>query len=87
MTKKQKLKIEVFVPFGSCVCDFAPFMEKVVKVTSKFRDFVDVEMKSIKSPEASKYGIQGLSVVVDGSVKFAADFNEGELEKVIREKS
>jgi hypothetical protein len=86
MTKKDKLKIEVFLPFGSCVCDFAPFMEKVANVTSKFEDFVNVEMKSIKSPEASKYGVQDLSVIVDGDVKLSADFDEKELEKVIRGK-
>jgi hypothetical protein len=83
MTRKNKLKIEVFLPFGSCVCDFAPFMEKIATVTSKFKDFVDVEMKSIKSPEASKYGIKGLSIIVDGKVKLSEDFNEKELEEII----
>jgi hypothetical protein len=86
MTKKDKLKIEVFVPFGSCVCDSAPFIEKVMSITSKFKDSVNVEMKSIKSPEASKYGVQDLSVVVDGDVKLSADFDEKEFEKIIRGK-
>lgn len=83
MTKKDKLKIEVFVPFRSCVCDFAPFMEKVMSITSKFKDLVNVEMKPTNSSEASKYGIKDLSIVVDGTVKLSADFNEEELEKII----
>ncbi|MGB9714659.1 MAG: hypothetical protein ACPLZC_06780 [Candidatus Bathyarchaeales archaeon] len=86
MTKKHMLKIEVFAPLGSCVCDFAPFMEKIMNITSKFKDSVNIEMKSIKSPEAVKYGVQGLSVVVDGDVKLSADFDEEEFERIIREK-
>ena len=83
MTKKDKVKIEVFVPFGSCVCDFAPFMEKIGNVTSKFKGFIEVQMKSLKSPEASKYGVQGLCVIVDGTVRLSMDFDEKELEEVI----
>jgi hypothetical protein len=83
MIKKDKLRIEVFVPFGSCVCEFAPFMEKIGNVTSKFKDSVEVQMKSTKSQEASKYGVQGLCVIVGGTVKLSADFDEKELEEVI----
>lgn len=86
MTRKDKLKIEVFVPFGSCICDFAPFIEKVMKVTSKFKDLVNIEMKAANSPDASKYGVKGLSVVVDGSVRLSADFNEDEIEEIIKRK-
>jgi len=81
--KKDRVKIEVFMPLGSCVCDFAPFMEKVGRVTSKFKDFVKIHMKSTKSSEASKYGVQDVCVVVDGTVKLSADFNATELEEAI----
>jgi len=82
---RDKVKIEVFVPLGSCVCDFAPFMEKVGRVTSKFKDLVEVQMKSTKSSEASKYGIQGICVVVDRKNKLPLDFDEKELEDAILE--
>ena len=81
--KKSKVKVEVFVPFGSCVCDFASFMEKVGRVTSKFKDLVEIQMKSTKSPEASKYGVQDVCVIVDGAVKFPANFDEREFEDTI----
>jgi len=81
--KKNKVKIEVFVPLDSCVCNFAPLMEKVGQVTSKFKDLVEVQTKSTKSSEASKYGVQGLCVIVDGTVKLSADFDEKELEEAI----
>lgn len=81
--KKNKMKIEVFVPFGSCVCDFASFMEKVGRVTSRFRDFVEVQMKSIKSPEASKYGVQDICIMIDEKVKLSASLDETELEATI----
>jgi hypothetical protein len=58
-------------------------MEKVGNVTSKFKDFVEVQMKSTTSKEASKYGVQGLCVIVDGAVKLSADFDEKELEEAI----
>ena len=80
------MKIEVFVPLGSCVCDFAPFMEKVGRATAKFKDLVEIETKSIKSKEASKYRIQDTCIVIEGEVKFSVDFDEKELETAILEK-
>ncbi len=81
--KKGKVKIEVFVPLGSCVCNFAPFMERVGRVTHKFKDITDVQMKSNKSPEASKYGVQETGIVINGKVKLSASFEEKELEEAI----
>lgn len=86
MTRKDKLKIEVFVPLSSCICDSAPFIEKVMNVASKFKDLVNIEMKAANSPEASKYGVKGLSVVVEGSVILSADFNEDKFEEIIKGK-
>jgi hypothetical protein len=80
---KTRVRIEVFVPMGSCICNFAPFMERIGRVTSKFRGLVEVQMKSIKSPEASKYGVQDMGVVIDGKVKLPASFDEKELEDAI----
>ena len=85
--RTDKVKVEVFVPFASCVCNYAPFMEKVGRVTSKFKDLVEVQMKSTKSSEASKYGIQDMQVVVNGSVKLPAGFDEKDLEDAILEKT
>lgn len=82
-TTKTRVKIEIFVPFGSCVCNFTPFMEKVGRVTSKFKDQVEVQVKSIKSPEASKYGVQDMEVIINGKIKFTASFDEKELEEAI----
>ncbi|MFB0514300.1 MAG: hypothetical protein ACETVQ_01850 [Candidatus Bathyarchaeia archaeon] len=81
--KRNKVKVEVFVPLGSCVCNFAPLMEKVGHVTSKFKDLVEVQMKSTKSSEASKYVVQDMCVVVDGKIKLPLDFDEKELEDAI----
>jgi len=81
--KKNKVKVEVFVPLGSCVCNYAPLMEKVGHATSKFKDLVEVQTKSTNSPEASKYGVQDMCVVVDGKIKLPLDFDEKELENAI----
>jgi len=81
--KRNKVKIEVFVPLGLCVCDFAPFMEKVGRVTSKLKDLVEVQIKSTKSSEASKYGVQDSCVMIGERIKLSADFDEKELEDII----
>jgi len=81
--KRNKVKVEVFVPLGSCVCNFAPLMTKVGQVTSKHKDFVDVQMKSTKSSEASKYAVQDVCIVVGGKIKLPSDFDEKELEDAI----
>jgi hypothetical protein len=81
--KKTKVKIEVFVPLGSCVCNFAPFMEKIGRVTSRFKDVTEVEMKSNKSSEASRYGVQDMGVVINGKIKLSQNFEEKELQDAI----
>jgi len=81
--KKGKVKIEVFAPLGSCVCNFAPFMEKIGRVTSRFKDATEVQMKSNKSSDAFKYGIQNVGIVINGKIKLSASFEEKELEDAI----
>ena len=81
--KKVKVKIEVFVPLGSCVCSFAPLMEKVGRVTSKFKNVTEVQTKSNKSSDAFKYGIQNVGIVINGKIKLSASFEEKELEDAI----
>jgi len=81
--KKGKVKIEVFVPIGSCVCNFAPFMEKIGRVTSRFKNVTEVHMKSNKSSEASRYGVQDMGIVINGKIKLSASFEEKELQNAI----
>ncbi|MDH5459586.1 MAG: hypothetical protein OEY95_05280 [Candidatus Bathyarchaeota archaeon] len=85
--KRNKVKVEVFVPLGSCVCNFAPLMEKVGRISSKLKNSVEVQIKSTKSPEASKYGIQDTCVVVNGKLKLSTDFDEKDLEGAILNES
>ena len=81
--RKNKLKVEAFFPFSSCACTNAPLMEKIGRVTAKFKDSVEFQMKSTTSKEAREYGIQGSCVMVDGAIRLSADFNEKELEEAI----
>lgn len=81
--KKGKVKIEVFIPLGSCVCNFAPFIEKIGRVTSRFKDLTQVQMKSNKSSEAYKYGVQDMGIVINGKITLSASFEEKELEDAI----
>jgi len=81
--KKAKVKIEVFVPLDSCVWNYAPFMEKIGRITSGFKDVVEVQMKSNKSSEASEYGVQDMGIVINGKIKLPANFDEKELQDAI----
>ena len=82
-TNSKKVKVEVFVPLGSCICNFAPLMEKVGQATAKHKDLIDVQVKSTKSSEASKYGVQDTCIVVNGKIILPPDFVEKELEQAI----
>jgi hypothetical protein len=85
---KNKVKVELFVPLGSCVCHYSGLMEKVSRATSKYNDSVDVQIKSNTSKEAREYDVLGSScVVVDGVLKLSGDFDEAELERAIVEKT
>jgi len=61
-------------------------MEKVGRVTSSFKDTVEVQMRSTASKEAREYGIEDACVIVDGDVKLKADFDEKQLEDAINQK-
>lgn len=77
------MKVEAFFPFSVCACAYAPFLEKIGRVTAKFKDSVEFQMKSTTSKEAREYGIQDSCVIVGGLIKLSADFDEKELEEAI----
>lgn len=81
------MKVEAFFPFSSCTCAYAPLMEKIGRVTAKFRDSVEVHMKSTTSKEACKYNIRDSCVIVDEVIRLPADFDENELEEAIIKRS
>ena len=80
--KGKKVKVEIFVPVGACICSFVPLIEKVGQITSKFKDIVEVQTKSTKSKEAAQYGVQDVCVVIGGK-KFFPNFDEKEFKDTI----
>jgi len=80
-----KVKIEVFIPHGACSCTFASFMDRVWRVLMNYRDKVDYHVKTLSSPEAKKYGIVGMSVLVNEEFKFPPNFDEKKLEEAIQQ--
>ena len=81
--KKNKLKIEIFFPFGTCACSSAPLLEKVGRVVSSFKGLVAFELRSTTSKEARQYGVKDSCVMVNGIQRLAPDFEEKELEEAI----
>jgi hypothetical protein len=58
-------------------------MEKVGRATSKLKDLVEVQIKSTKSVEASKYGVQDTCIVIDCKIRLSSNFDEKKLEDTI----
>jgi hypothetical protein len=61
-------------------------LEKVVSATSKFTEFVEVQVRGITSKEAKAYAVNGSCVIVDGSVKLSEDFDEKQLGEAISQR-
>jgi acylphosphatase len=61
-------------------------MEKVGRVTSNFKETVEVQMRSTVSKEAGAYGVKGSCVIVDGNIRLQADFDEKKLEEAIKQR-
>ena len=72
------------MPLDSCVCTYASLIKKVGEVTLKFKDLIDLQTKSTKSPEAADYGIHGMCVVIEGKTKLSSEFDKTELEEALR---
>jgi len=58
-------------------------MEKIGRVTSRFKDVTEIQMKSNKSSEASKYGVQDMGLVINEKIKLPENFEEKELQDAI----
>jgi hypothetical protein len=58
-------------------------MEKIGRVTSRFKDVTEVQVKSNKSLEASRYGVQDMGIVINRKIKLPASFEEKELQDAI----
>jgi len=58
-------------------------MERIGRVTSRFKNVTEVQVKSNKSSEASKYGVQDMGIVINERTKLSADFDEKELYNAI----
>lgn len=80
LTGKSKVKLEIFMTMDKCVCNAAPFMERIGRITSRFKDAVQVQVKSIQSEEATKRGIKHQCAILDGQIMFSEDFSEKEFE-------
>lgn len=82
----KKVKVEVFIPTGSCACMWQSFMDKLWSVVLEFKDRIDFEVKPAFSDAALKYGLRSTkAVVVNGSTKMSEfTFNAQKLEEAIR---
>ncbi len=78
-----KVKVDIFIPMGSCACQFSAFMDRVFAVLTKYRDQVEFDVKPSFSDEARKFKIGSKGLVVNGSEVFPEFFNPESLEKAI----
>ena len=79
-----KVKVDIFIPMGSCACQFSAFMDRVFNVLTKYRNQVEFDIKSSQSEEAREYKIGSKGLVVNGTEKFSEHFKTEKLEKTIQ---
>lgn len=78
-----KVKVDIFIPMGSCACQFSAFMDRVFNVLTKYRNQVEFDVKSSFSEEARKFKIGSKGLVVNDSETFSEFFKPESLEKAI----
>jgi hypothetical protein len=60
----KKLKVTVFVPLSACACSYSHFMNKVMEIILPFRSQIEFDVLNIDSPEADKYKLFQIAVVL-----------------------
>ncbi|RLI60506.1 MAG: hypothetical protein DRO88_14270 [Promethearchaeia archaeon] len=64
MGSQKKLKLYVFIPTSSCVCNFGKFMDRIFQILVNYKDKVKFEVKDVNSPEAEEFKIMQNSIVL-----------------------
>jgi hypothetical protein len=82
--KQQPIKIMIFYPSSTCVCSSQFVLEKVVKVSARFKGLVDYDIRSTDSEEAKIFSVKDPCVLVNGSVKLVLNFDEEALVDAIK---
>nr|MDO8082602.1 hypothetical protein [Candidatus Freyarchaeota archaeon] len=80
-----KVKIDIFIPIGSCSCQFSAFMDRVFNVLTKYRNQVEFDIKSSSSEEARELNIGSKGLIVNRTEKFPEFFKPEKLEKAIQD--
>ncbi|MHA1196813.1 MAG: hypothetical protein ACTSRH_13070 [Promethearchaeota archaeon] len=87
IAKKDKVKIDIYVPLNVCACQWERFMNLVFNVLMKYKDYIKFETKNLDSEEARKLNLRGNSIVVDGSKIFTTSFAlKQKLPEILKEK-
>lgn len=70
--KADKLKVEIYVPLGTCACNWDQFMNKTFEVLTPYIKYIDHSTKDYQSEEAHKQGIYGNCILIEGKYRFTS---------------
>ena len=68
--KGKKPKVTAFIPLGQCTCMYSHYMDRVTEIILPYRSVIEFEVKGTDSPEADKYDLLQMAVVIEGHPKF-----------------
>jgi hypothetical protein len=71
-TKKEKLKVDIYVPLDACACEWDKFMNRMFVELTPYIKYIDYDTKNLNSEEASNLNLHNNCVVVDGDKRFSS---------------
>jgi len=65
-----KLKVEIFVAFGSCACMYQTYLDRIMEVLQPYHEFITIAVKNAADPEGEKLNLFESTIIVNGEKKF-----------------
>ena len=85
--KKDKLKVDIYIPLNVCACQWENFMNLVFQVLTEYNKYINFETKNLNSAEARTLNLYGNSIVIDGKVIVSSSYALKEiLPEILKEK-
>ena len=60
-----KIKIEIFIPSGKCLCSYSKWIENIWNKLENYRDFIDVDTMDTNCQRAKDLGISSQALIVN----------------------
>jgi len=85
--RKEKLKVDIYVPLSECACMYEHFINNVFSMLMEYMKYIEFETRSLDSEDAKKLNLHGNCVVIDGAKVIAEPYRlKRELSSLLKSK-